>query len=295
MDEQKFKEKLTPEQYRVMREKGTETPFTGKFWDAEDEGSYACAACGNELFSSEDKLDSESGWPEFKTPLDEKNIEVKGNEISCSECGSHLGNVVGEGKEKHYRLNSVAMEFEEPEEEEEEEEEDDEKQEASSKGQGNKLKSLMKNAGLLVGGSVIGAGVVGAALFFSQPSFMCEAPVLNTPPAPQSAPEQTAPTPSASPSIKSPRSPKGVLGEHINSAPPTAPSIAPLSPDEGAGQESEAPATEPVGATEPSEPLPQTQTNPYPPTNGAAPDAIQPDPSGFPKEESAAVSREKTP
>ena len=287
MDEQKLKEKLTPEQYRVMREKGTETPFTGKFWDAEDEGSYACAACGNELFSSEDKLDSESGWPEFKTPLDEKNIEVKGNEISCSECGSHLGNVVGEGKEKHYRLNSVAMEFEEPEEEEEEEEEDDEKQEASSKGQGNKLKSLMKNTGLLVGGSVIGAGVVGAALFFSQPSFMCEAPVLNTPPVPQSAPEQTAPTPSEFQSIKSPRSPKGVLGEHINSAPPAL-STSPV----------EAPAPETVVVSEPeppSEPLPQTQTNPYPPTNGAAPDAQIPDPSGMPREESAAVSREKTP
>ena len=78
-----WKEKLTPEQYRVMREKGTEAPFSGKYWNEHAEGMYRCAACGNELFSSDAKFDSGTGWPSFTQPKNLENIELKPDMRYC--------------------------------------------------------------------------------------------------------------------------------------------------------------------------------------------------------------------
>ena len=114
--------KLTEKEYRILREKGTEAPFTGKYLHTKDEGVYKCAACGNELFSSETKFDSGTGWPSFTDPMNLENIELKEDRsysmvrtaVSCKECGSHLGHVFdydpknGKG---YYCINSVCLDL----------------------------------------------------------------------------------------------------------------------------------------------------------------------------------------
>ena len=99
-----WRKQLTPEQYRVMREKGTERPFTGEYEKAKDKGMYVCAACGNPLFSSDTKYDSGSGWPSFYQPLtdtveyiEDTSHGMKRVEVRCAHCGSHLGHVFPDG------------------------------------------------------------------------------------------------------------------------------------------------------------------------------------------------------
>jgi len=135
--EDKFKDKLTEEQYRIMREKGTETPFSGKYVAEKAKGMYRCAACGTELFSSDTKFDSQTGWPSFTQPLFSQksgagftepasleNVELKEDsshgmsrtEVVCKNCGSHLGHVFDDGPKdkggKRYCINSVCLELE---------------------------------------------------------------------------------------------------------------------------------------------------------------------------------------
>jgi len=119
-----WKKKLTPEQYRVMREKGTEPAFTGKYFDSHEKGMYKCAACGAELFSSDTKFDSGTGWPSFTEPANLANVELKEDnshgmnrtEVLCKRCGSHLGHVFNDGPPagggKRYCINSVCLELE---------------------------------------------------------------------------------------------------------------------------------------------------------------------------------------
>ena len=121
--DQYWKEKLTPEQYFVIREKGTERPFTGKFEDHFEQGVYTCAACGNELFTSDTKYHSGCGWPSFYDALDKTKIYEKIDrshgmvrmEIMCAKCGGHLGHVFNDGPADktglRYCVNSLSLDF----------------------------------------------------------------------------------------------------------------------------------------------------------------------------------------
>lgn len=122
MTEEDWKKRLTPEQYNILREKGTEAPFSGKFCKNFKNGMYECAACGNPLFSSETKFDSDCGWPSFDRSL-EGNVELHNDnslgmrrvEVVCKNCGGHLGHLFNDGPKdttgKRFCINSISLNF----------------------------------------------------------------------------------------------------------------------------------------------------------------------------------------
>ena len=122
-NEEEWKDMLTPEQYRILREKGTEMAFTGEFLHEKADGTYECAACGNPLFNSGAKFDSGTGWPSFDSALPgavEQHADdshgMRRIEITCARCGSHLGHVFDDGPTKtgkRYCINSVCLDLEE--------------------------------------------------------------------------------------------------------------------------------------------------------------------------------------
>ena len=124
--DEEWKKILTPEEFRVLREKGTEQSFAGKFVNHKKKGTYVCAGCGEELFYSDTKFDSGTGWPSFWAPVSGESVEMKPDnslgrrrtEVLCSRCGGHLGHVFNDGPKptgQRFCINSVALHFKEQE------------------------------------------------------------------------------------------------------------------------------------------------------------------------------------
>ena len=184
MNEAYFKDKLNPEQYRVMRQKGTETAYSGEYWEHTEPGIYLCAACNNVLFISLHKFNAKNGWPSFTRPASLKNFNLQKQkdgrtEVSCKKCESHLGYI--ERDDDHYTVNSIALQFQELPDIEwpEDEKENDEKQEAKKPSSSPRSTSAVKTITFTLGGLTLGiaAGAYGMSSLTPTPLECVQSPI----------------------------------------------------------------------------------------------------------------------
>ena len=213
--ERYYRQILTPEQFRVMREGGTETPRTGAYWDFGERGIYVCAACSNIVFLSLNKIKSESGWPEFTRPANKAAVDFSGKDgktfVSCKRCESHLGIIVPREGKKMYQINSIALDFKElPDIEWKDAHDrttgDDNKQTVAHRQPQSKTLALSISA--LALGLTLGAGLVWA-LTPPVPA-AAENPAISTTLLPTPLPTATSTTdPAPSPAPKRPRAASG--------------------------------------------------------------------------------------
>src|SRR4051812_1948545 len=174
-EEAYFRSILTPEQFRIMRERGTETPHTGKYWEHEEKGIYVCGACSNILFLSLNKFNAENGWPAFTRPANKSTLREKPDagktEVVCGRCESHLGYIVlGEGNKKYYQINSIALDFKELPDIEWDQGDGEENDSSDQQQQSASSRVPAKTISLTIGGITLGAALGASAMWAAAPT-----------------------------------------------------------------------------------------------------------------------------
>ena len=205
MDDNDFRKKLNPEQYRVMRQRGTEVAHTGRYVNHDENGAYICAACGNPVFTSLDKLDAKDGWPAFSAPLHDGSVVIDKStpgemEVRCASCDSHFGYVIEKDDEQYFQINSIALGFTKIELPKKDDKKDEDKEDSDSSAQpSSATSSLVKSISLVAVGGAAGAAVVTIVVLTNGTMLLCQntsivAPAATVPVVATPVPPRVRPT-----------------------------------------------------------------------------------------------------